>query len=216
MFTCKNDASHKENVVAKLSAPATVKDPTCTAKGTARVTATAEFNGKTYTDTHDTDIPATGHEFEEGELYCKRCGEPRAPLLSTNVEYKDKYSDVYVTVLSIVHSYVEGETEDSDIIFFTVKYTLENKSTEEGYEEGTFYIFTESGRKIEGEITDENETDEIFPGDLHEHTVTFSVPKNETPLLLEYRSANHSGYASSGSQIFADDPNAAMYWKTGD
>ena len=43
----------------------TTKNPTCTKNGVETYTATVEVNGKTYTDTKQKDIPATGHSYGE-------------------------------------------------------------------------------------------------------------------------------------------------------
>ena len=66
-FTCENDESHKESpnvtVISAVKTPAT-----CTETGVTTYTATANFNGETYTDTKDVaDIPATGHSYGEPE-----------------------------------------------------------------------------------------------------------------------------------------------------
>ena len=71
-FTCEKDENHKEMPEVKVASE--VKTPaTCTEAGVTSYTATVEFNGKTYTDTKDlTDIPATGHSYENGK--CTVCG----------------------------------------------------------------------------------------------------------------------------------------------
>lgn len=71
-FTCQNDNSHKTTETAAVTSA--VKTPaTCTEKGVTTYTATVEFNGETYTATKDvTDIPATGHSYEDGK--CTVCG----------------------------------------------------------------------------------------------------------------------------------------------
>ena len=71
-FTCQNDNSHKTTETAAVTSA--VKTPaTCTEKGVTTYTATVEFNGETYTATKDvTDIPATGHSYENGK--CTVCG----------------------------------------------------------------------------------------------------------------------------------------------
>ncbi len=71
-FTCKNDNSHTQTVTAAVTS--TVKtDPTCTENGTTTYTATATFNGTTYTATKNVaDIPATGHDWGE-DGHCTIC-----------------------------------------------------------------------------------------------------------------------------------------------
>ncbi len=61
-FTCKNDASHIETVTAVVTSETT--EATCEAAGKTVYTATATYAGKTYTDTKETEIPATGHDYK--------------------------------------------------------------------------------------------------------------------------------------------------------
>ena len=70
-FICANDKTHKAapevTITSKVKTTAT-----CAEKGVTEYTATAGFNGKTYTDTKDvTDIPAAGHHYENGR--CSVC-----------------------------------------------------------------------------------------------------------------------------------------------
>ncbi len=70
-FICANDGTHKATpevtITSKVKTTAS-----CTEKGVTEYTATAEFDGKTYTDTKEiTDIPATGHSYENGK--CTIC-----------------------------------------------------------------------------------------------------------------------------------------------
>lgn len=71
-FTCKNDAAHKET--PKATVTSAEKTPaTCTEKGVTTYTASLEFNGQTYKTAKDvTDIPATGHSYDNGK--CTVCG----------------------------------------------------------------------------------------------------------------------------------------------
>ena len=71
IFICANDETHKATpevtITSKVKTAAS-----CTEKGVTEYTATAEFDGKTYTDTKEiTDIPATGHSYENGK--CTVC-----------------------------------------------------------------------------------------------------------------------------------------------
>ena len=70
-FTCEKDETHKET--PKVIVTSAEKTPgTCTETGVTTYTATVEFNGQTYTDTKDlTDIPATGHSYDNGK--CTVC-----------------------------------------------------------------------------------------------------------------------------------------------
>lgn len=71
-FTCANDAAHKETpavtVTSKQKSAAT-----CTQNGTTEYTASAQWNGKTYTSAKAVaDIPAAGHKYKDGA--CTVCG----------------------------------------------------------------------------------------------------------------------------------------------
>ena len=71
-FTCVNVDSHKET--PKVTVSSKVKTPaTCTEKGVTEYTATAEFNGKIFTDTKAVaDIAQTAHNYKDGK--CTVCG----------------------------------------------------------------------------------------------------------------------------------------------
>ena len=62
-FTCKNDSSHVQNVAAKISSEVT-EEPSCEKDGTVMYTASAEFEGKTYTDQKTETVAATGHAYK--------------------------------------------------------------------------------------------------------------------------------------------------------
>ncbi|MCD7733285.1 MAG: hypothetical protein LUH56_07600 [Oscillospiraceae bacterium] len=60
-FVCMNDETHVETVDATVTSSTT--DPTCEAGGSIVYTATADFNGSTYTDEKTETTPATGHDY---------------------------------------------------------------------------------------------------------------------------------------------------------
>ncbi|MCH5198802.1 MAG: hypothetical protein J1E34_07845, partial [Oscillospiraceae bacterium] len=61
--TCeKNDDT--KTLTAKVDSERT-SEPTCTEKGTILYTATVEFENETYTSTHEEDIPANEHEYDD-------------------------------------------------------------------------------------------------------------------------------------------------------
>ena len=62
-FTCENDKTHVETVDAKVISETVAA--TCEAVGKAVYTATVEFEGKTYTDSKEVEIPALGHKYGE-------------------------------------------------------------------------------------------------------------------------------------------------------
>ena len=63
-FTCKNDVTHKQTINATVSSQTTAA--TCETAGKTVYTATATFEGKTYTDTKEVAIPTTGHDWDDG------------------------------------------------------------------------------------------------------------------------------------------------------
>ena len=77
------------NVINEVQANVTTTtvEATCTKSGTKTYTATAEYNGQTYTDTRTEELSALGHKFDKGkevtlsdgstamEFECERCGE---------------------------------------------------------------------------------------------------------------------------------------------
>ncbi len=64
-FVCRNDESHVENIDATITTDTVAA--TTDKNGKITYTATAEFDGKTYTDTKEDIIPGIGHEFVFGE-----------------------------------------------------------------------------------------------------------------------------------------------------
>ena len=79
-FTCENDKTHVETVKAAVTSKTT--DATCTEAGKTVYTATAEFEGKIYTETKENDIPELGHSWSEWvnvgsqeKSTCSRCGQ---------------------------------------------------------------------------------------------------------------------------------------------
>ena len=77
------------NIVAEIPATITTSEEAakCTTPGKMTYTATAEYEGETYTDTRDKELPALGHDFDDGtnttldngetavDFECNRCGE---------------------------------------------------------------------------------------------------------------------------------------------
>lgn len=59
VFTCKNDPTHMQSVNAVITSETV--EPTCTKAGNTVYTATAAFDGKTYTDQNTVALDAKGH-----------------------------------------------------------------------------------------------------------------------------------------------------------
>ncbi len=62
-FVCANDESHTQTLEAVISTQTTAAS--CETDGLTVVTATVELEGETYTDSRETVIPATGHDWGE-------------------------------------------------------------------------------------------------------------------------------------------------------
>ena len=91
---CKNDADHKETETAEAACEVT-KGATCTEAGTGVWTSAAFENSAFEVQTKEVEIPATGHDWDEGKvikeptnkeegkmLYtCRRCGETRTEVI---------------------------------------------------------------------------------------------------------------------------------------
>ena len=73
-FVCGYNPSH----VATINCTVTTKTtkPTCTADGKTVYTAACDLEGKTYTDTKEQDLSATGHAWKNGK--CTNCGLTKA------------------------------------------------------------------------------------------------------------------------------------------
>ncbi len=209
---CAHDSSHKQSLNVIISDPKDSVDPTCTEPGSATYTASvtiAENEGiitKDYSDTKKIEFPALGHTFRDGEITCSVCGELRPELNSVgHTEFKDPFDDYSIMVY-------EATVNTDSARIYSVSYTLECKSEEEAFEQGCLVMVLKSGKVIEATV-DTNYDDEISRGNNVEHTVTFEVPVDDEPLFLEYRSHGHS--YGSGSQLFTENPEYAVYWKLG-
>lgn len=61
-FICKNDSSQNKSVSAKITSR--TSEATCEAAGKTVYTATATFDGRSYTDTKEVTIPVSGHNYK--------------------------------------------------------------------------------------------------------------------------------------------------------
>ncbi|MBR1939080.1 MAG: DUF1566 domain-containing protein [Spirochaetales bacterium] len=124
-FTCSNDNDHVENVKAEITTDST-SGPTCTEDGSATYTASVSFNGKTYTDTVETNIPVLGHEYGDpvwtwSEDYSSATATFTCGRIKTHVE--------------IVNAKVSNETVKTPTCTETgtIKYTANVKLDEKTY-----------------------------------------------------------------------------------
>ena len=113
ILTCRNDANHKETVNAAVSSVKT--EPTCTAAGKTIYTATATFEGKTYTDEKEVTIPATGHDYE---LSGWTWAEDHSSATVTYTCKRDK-AHVYTDEAVITVVRVEPKPEEDGSITYT-------------------------------------------------------------------------------------------------
>ncbi|MBR0230174.1 MAG: hypothetical protein IJL94_02180, partial [Erysipelotrichaceae bacterium] len=66
LLVCQNDTTHVQGVVPTNEI--VVTDPDCEATGKTEYIASAEYDGKTYTETKEVTIPATGHDYQFKEF----------------------------------------------------------------------------------------------------------------------------------------------------
>jgi len=121
-FTCANDETHTESPNATVTSE--IKTPaTCTKKGVTTYTATVEFNGQTYTDTKVVaDIPATGHDYENG--YCTICGEKDPDYVAPEPEPEPEPTYYRVDLRPVEGATVilsADEVEEGGTLTFTIE-----------------------------------------------------------------------------------------------
>lgn len=119
-FTCANDETHTESPNATVTSE--IKTPaTCTETGVTTYTATVEFNGQTYTDTKDVaDIPATGHDYENG--YCTICGEKDPDYVEPEPEPEPTYYRVDLRPVEGATVILSAdEVEEGGTLTFTIE-----------------------------------------------------------------------------------------------
>lgn len=75
---CPEDTEGK-TLTAACTVTSEITAATCTEPGKTVYTATVELDGKTYTDTKEVEIPATGHNYEDG--VCSGCGAEEEPAV---------------------------------------------------------------------------------------------------------------------------------------
>lgn len=87
-FTCANDKTHVETVEAKVTTQTVAA--ACETAGKNTYTATAEFEGKTYSEVKEAELPAAGHDWSEWvkvgnreKSSCLRCGQVRYRNIET-------------------------------------------------------------------------------------------------------------------------------------
>lgn len=119
-FTCEKDENHKET--PEVTVASAEKTPaTCTKKGVTTYTATVEFNGQTYTDTKVVaDIPATGHDYENG--YCTICGKKDPDYVEPEPEPEPTYYRVDLRPVEGATVILSAdEVEEGGTLTFTIE-----------------------------------------------------------------------------------------------
>lgn len=92
-FTCARDASHTDSAAAAVTSQTT--DPDCVNDGRTDYTASATFDGLTYTDTRSVLLPATGHNWDtawqsDAAGHWHACLNANCPV--TDNAHKDGYA----------------------------------------------------------------------------------------------------------------------------
>lgn len=122
--TCKNDASHVEEVDAKVTEK--TDGASCTEAGKITYTATATFDGKDYTDTKTEDVKALGHNYGEPEWKWSKNEEDgtwTAVAVFTCTRCKDEKQELG----KVTSERTEPTCEEKGKVVYTAKVTFEGK-----------------------------------------------------------------------------------------
>ena len=92
-FTCARDAGHTDSAAAAVTSQTT--DPDCVSDGQTVYTASASFEGQTYTDTRSVPLPTTGHNWDsawqsDAVGHWHQCLNANCPV--TDNAHKDGYA----------------------------------------------------------------------------------------------------------------------------
>ena len=121
--TCKNDASHVEEVDAKVTEK--TDGASCTEAGKITYTATATFDGKDYTDTKTEEVEALGHNYGEPEWKWSKGddGSYTAVAVFTCTRCKDEQQELG----KVTSERTEPTCEEKGKVVYTAKATFEGK-----------------------------------------------------------------------------------------
>ena len=117
-FTCANDATHKQTPEVTFTANQT--DPDCTNAGKIVYTATATFEGKTYTDTKEVALEKTGHTLtataakdatceEAGNIAYWTCSVCNKIFSDENARYEITAADTVIAALGHTYDYAHTD-----------------------------------------------------------------------------------------------------------
>ena len=107
--TCKNDASHVEEVNAKVTEK--TDGASCTEAGKITYTATATFDGKDYTDTKTENVDALGHNYDIAEKNGWKWTADKEKCYVVKATFEcTRCKDSHVVDATVEKSEVNGET----------------------------------------------------------------------------------------------------------
>ena len=122
--TCKNDASHVEEVDAKVTEK--TDGASCTEAGKITYTATATFDGKDYTDTKTENVDALGHNYGEPEWKWSK-NEEDGTWTDVAVFTCTRCKDEQQEVGKVTSERTEPTCEEKGKVVYTAKATFEGK-----------------------------------------------------------------------------------------
>ncbi len=116
-FTCANNAAHKQTPAVTFTADQT--NPDCTNAGKIVYTATATFEGKTYTDTKEVALEKTGHTLtataaknatceEAGNIAYWTCSVCNKIFSDENARYEITAADTVIAALGHTYNYANA------------------------------------------------------------------------------------------------------------
>ena len=132
VFVCSRDETHVEKVEAAVTSETT--EASCEQAGKTVYTATVTFEGKTYTDTREKEIPAIGHNWElSGWTWAKDYSEAKATFICKNDKTHTSEAKAAITKKVTAPTCEKaGETEYTATVTFDGKtYTDTKKETAE-------------------------------------------------------------------------------------
>lgn len=117
-FTCANDATHKQTPEVTFTADQT--NPDCTNAGKIVYTATATFEGKTYTDTKEVTLGKTGHTLTataakdatclaDGNIAYWTCSVCNKIFSDENARYEITAADTVIAALGHTYDYAHTD-----------------------------------------------------------------------------------------------------------
>ncbi|MEE3450828.1 MAG: leucine-rich repeat protein [Acutalibacteraceae bacterium] len=168
IFTCENDKTHTQIVEATITSNKT--EPTCEADGKVEYTATAVFDGKTYTDTKTETLPKTEHSYKLTKWNWNSYTEAEVTLTCEN----DK-THTQIVEATITSNKTEPTCEADGKVEYTATAVFEEKT------------YTDTKTEILPKIvieTDTNSNNNVTT-DSDKYTSTETVIDSNTDISIE-------------------------------